>query len=253
MEDHDEQFTEKHPGRPQLPSGGGVMQHRAGTIGRREFLRRGAAVAAAVVLTARPRRVAAEPPPEITKLRIVREPSLCIAPQYAAEELLKAEGFVDVEYVQTRSEPYRATGSGSSMGGDDGRDDPVAAGLADINTGMVGRLVVSIDAGDPIRILAGIHAGCFELFGTDRVRSIKDLKGRTVAVPGLAAATTCTSPVSRRTSVSMPTPTSHSSRHRWQTQRGCSPTEQSTLCSASRPFLRSSARARSVTLSSIAV
>src|SRR5262245_8819332 len=124
------------------------MPHRAGIIGRRGFLRRGAAVAAAAVFAARPSRVAAEPPPEITKLRIVREPSICIAPQYAAEELLKAEGFVDVEYVQTRSEPYRATGAGSSMGGDDDRVDPVAAGLADIHTGMVGRLVVSIGAGD---------------------------------------------------------------------------------------------------------
>jgi NitT/TauT family transport system substrate-binding protein len=35
--------------------------------------------------------------------------------------------------------------------------------------------------------LTGIHAGCFELFGTDRVRSIKDLKGKTVAVPGLGS------------------------------------------------------------------
>lgn len=52
---------------------------------------------------------------------------------------------------------------------------------------MVGRLVVQIDAGEPVRILGGIHAGCFELFGSDRVRSIKDLKGRTVAVPGLGS------------------------------------------------------------------
>src|SRR4029079_14488979 len=29
------------------------------------------------------------------------------------------------------------------------------------------------------------HAGCFELFGTDRVQTIRDLKGKTVAVPAL--------------------------------------------------------------------
>ena len=104
------------------------MHHRAETIGRREFLGRGAAVAAAAFFGARPSCAAAEPPPEITKLRIVREPSICIAPQYAAEELLQAEGFVEVEYVQTQSEPYKATGSGSSMGGGDDRVDPVAAG-----------------------------------------------------------------------------------------------------------------------------
>jgi hypothetical protein len=37
---------------------------------------------------------------------------------------------------------------------------------------------VVLDAGDPVVILAGSHIGCFELFGTDRVRSIRDLKGR---------------------------------------------------------------------------
>jgi NitT/TauT family transport system substrate-binding protein len=61
----------------------------------------------------------------------------------------------------------------------------LAFGKVDFNAGMVGELVARIDAGDPIVILAGTHAGCFELFGTDRVRSVKDLKGKTVAVPGL--------------------------------------------------------------------
>jgi len=42
-----------------------------------------------------------------------------------------------------------------------------------------------VEAGDPIVILAGEHVGCFELFGTGTVRSIRDLKGKTVAVPAL--------------------------------------------------------------------
>ena len=161
------------------------MHERVNDIGRREFIRRGTAAATAVVLGAGS-TAAAEPPPETTKLRIVREPSICIAPQYAAEELLKGEGFVEIEYVPLPS-GSGASGGGSSMMGDEipGRRDPVAAGLADIHTAMVGTLVTAIDAGDPIRILTGIHAGCFELFGSDRIRSIKDLKGRTVAVPGL--------------------------------------------------------------------
>ena len=33
-----------------------------------------------------------------------------------------------------------------------------------------------------------MHVGCFELFGTDRVRTIRDLKGKTVAVPRLRSA-----------------------------------------------------------------
>src|SRR5262249_53395329 len=33
-----------------------------------------------------------------------------------------------------------------------------------------------------------VHAGCFELFGTKRVNAIRDLKGKTVAVPALGSA-----------------------------------------------------------------
>ena len=36
-------------------------------------------------------------------------------------------------------------------------------------------------------VLAGVHAGCFELFGAKDVRAIRDLKGKTVAVPGLGS------------------------------------------------------------------
>jgi NitT/TauT family transport system substrate-binding protein len=164
----------------------GVMRERAGWIDRRDFLRR--AAAAVAVVGARPSPAAAEPPPETTKLRIVREPAiLCIAPQYAAEDLLKGEGFVDVEYVSMSPEPSRSSGERSWMMDGGPRRDLVAAGLADIHTEMVGSLVASIDAGEPLRILGGIHAGCFELFGTDRIRSVKDLKDRTVAVPGLGS------------------------------------------------------------------
>jgi NitT/TauT family transport system substrate-binding protein len=44
-----------------------------------------------------------------------------------------------------------------------------------------------LDTGDPVVVLAGSHIGCFELFGTGRVRSIRDLKGKTVAVPALGS------------------------------------------------------------------
>jgi NitT/TauT family transport system substrate-binding protein len=40
----------------------------------------------------------------------------------------------------------------------------------------------------PLLLLGGIHAGCFELFGTERIRSIRDLKGKTVALPDLGGA-----------------------------------------------------------------
>ena len=43
--------------------------------------------------------LAAEPPPEISTIRFEKAPVTCIAPQYVAEELLHAEGFTDVRYV----------------------------------------------------------------------------------------------------------------------------------------------------------
>jgi NitT/TauT family transport system substrate-binding protein len=43
---------------------------------------------------------------------------------------------------------------------------------------------MAIDAGKPITVIAGIHAGCFELFAAEGIHSIADLKHRTVAVQG---------------------------------------------------------------------
>jgi NitT/TauT family transport system substrate-binding protein len=54
--------------------------------------------------------------------------------------------------------------------------------------GFVANHIIEIDSDTPIRLLAGVHAGCFELFGTKRVNAIRDLKGKTVAVPALGSA-----------------------------------------------------------------
>jgi NitT/TauT family transport system substrate-binding protein len=44
-------------------------------------------------------------------------------------------------------------------------------------------VILRIEEGDPVVVVGGEHVGCFELLGTDRIRAIRDLKGRTVAVP----------------------------------------------------------------------
>jgi NitT/TauT family transport system substrate-binding protein len=46
---------------------------------------------------------------------------------------------------------------------------------------------MQVDAGHPLVLLAGVHVGCYELFGTDRVRAVSDLKGKTVAIPELGS------------------------------------------------------------------
>ena len=139
---------------------------------RREFL--GMTLAGtAGLLGLKPESLAAEPPPETTRIRLHRIPGICIAPQYIAEELLKAEGFIDVQYVA------------------DEIIDPgllFAAGRIDIGMAFVAPFLVHMDAGLPIVFLAGIHVGCFELFGTEQVRAIRDLKGMRVGVPALGSA-----------------------------------------------------------------
>jgi NitT/TauT family transport system substrate-binding protein len=118
-----------------------------------------------------PGPAAAEPPPETTTLRVHHSLSLCLAPQYVAEELLRAEGFTEVQYVTHEQ-------SGGLYEG-------LTSGMADIGNDFAPMLIMHLDAGDPITILGGIHVGCFELFGTERVRSIHDLKGKRVAIGGL--------------------------------------------------------------------
>ena len=63
----------------------------------------------------------------------------------------------------------------------------VLSGEVDFVLNFVGPLLVRLDAGDPLVMLAGGHVGCFELFGTERVRAIRDLKGKTVSVPELGS------------------------------------------------------------------
>jgi NitT/TauT family transport system substrate-binding protein len=84
-----------------------------------------------------------------------------------AQEFLPGEGFTDVQYVKMSGVLFTKA---------------VAAGELDIALNFSGPLLISIDRGDPAVMLAGGHVGCFELFGTNRVRAIRDLKGKTVAV-----------------------------------------------------------------------
>src|SRR5262249_61779965 len=68
------------------------------TQNRRRFLATLAATGAAGLVRGRS-SLAQDAPPETTTIRLVKSPRLCIGPQYAAEELLRAEGFTDIRYV----------------------------------------------------------------------------------------------------------------------------------------------------------
>jgi len=136
---------------------------------RRHFLSGAAGAVGAGMLGLLPPRAEAEPPPETTTLRISHSPSLCAAPQFVAEDLLRGEGFSSITYVRSADASLAQW-----------RD--LASGEIHFGTAFSGPLLVRLDAQDPIVLLAGIHVGCFELFGTDRIRAVRDLKGKTVAV-----------------------------------------------------------------------
>jgi len=132
---------------------------------RRSFLASTSALGAASLL--RNSLAAGEPPPETNRLRILHSPGICLIPAYLAEELLRLEGFSEVEYV----------GDPHSNGFDD-----LAADKADVHINDAPGALPVLDAARPFVLLAGIHGGCYELFGTPQIQGIRDLKGKTVAV-----------------------------------------------------------------------
>jgi len=137
---------------------------------RREFIRTTAVGAAVGSSMTRPWSILAEPPPETTTVRIIDVGAGCLAPQMVADDLLKADGFTAVEYVKVKGSVANKT---------------LSDGGADFLTIDALVFVLSADAGLPLVVLGGVHTGCWELFGTDRVRSVRDLKGKIVALPNL--------------------------------------------------------------------
>jgi NitT/TauT family transport system substrate-binding protein len=80
--------------------------------------------------------VIAQPPPETTTLRLLRETGrICWAPQYVAEDLLRGEGFTDVTYVDFPGGPV---------------SEYLAARKADLGLHFVGPNLICLDQRDPV-------------------------------------------------------------------------------------------------------
>ena len=140
---------------------------------RREFLSTAALAGAGTILRVQSESLAAEPPAETTRIRLIVGTHCNAGPCYMAQQFLSSEGFSDVQYIRSKG----------------GRDDEklLAAGEADLDPSFAPRHIIRLDAGDPIIMLAGLHVGCYELFGNHRVRAIRDLKGKRVAVGDLGS------------------------------------------------------------------
>jgi NitT/TauT family transport system substrate-binding protein len=137
---------------------------------RRRFLATLSAVGGAGLLGAS-RSFGQEPRLETTVIRLAKNRTICIAPQYIVEDFLHLEGFTEVRYVATDA------GTGQSKA--------LARGDIDFTLQFSAPTLIPIDAGERITILAGIHVGCFELFGAEGIHSIASLKGKTVGIPEL--------------------------------------------------------------------
>ena len=137
---------------------------------RRQFLEALALAGAASAVGGTRARATAERL-ETTTLRLMRIPSICWAPQYIAEALLRAEGFTDIRYVA-------ATSSAAV-------NEAVPAGSVDFSMHFAPQWASVIDKGGAVTVLAGVHVGCFELFGNADVRTVADLKGKSVGVQAL--------------------------------------------------------------------
>jgi NitT/TauT family transport system substrate-binding protein len=139
---------------------------------RRDFLAGLSAASTAGLLGAR-RALADAGPPETTSIRIARTLGICSAPQYIADDLLRAEGFTEITYVPTAG--------GFTV------PQMVGRGEIDFASTFAATVVYHLDAGVPVTVLSGLHSGCFELFAHGSIQSVGDLKGRRVGIQSLSA------------------------------------------------------------------
>ena len=130
---------------------------------RRRFLTT-LSMAGAAGLVGAPRVLHAEEVLETTSVRLLKNTPICGAPVFLAKELLRAEGFTDIRYVETKA-------SGA-----------VGRGEIDFFSSFALQHLKAIDAGAQITVLAGMHVGCFELFAQENIRGIAGLKGKSVGL-----------------------------------------------------------------------
>jgi hypothetical protein len=78
-------------------------------VTRRRFLGSAFSLGAASVL-GMPGTAAADAPPETKRIRLVLTEDICMAPQFLSAEMLRLEGFAQVEYVRLNYEEHPSTG-----------------------------------------------------------------------------------------------------------------------------------------------
>jgi NitT/TauT family transport system substrate-binding protein len=127
-----------------------------------------------MLTAARPWLAHAQRRPELNRVRLAHNPAICLAPTFLAAELLRMEGFAQVDLVEV-SETQELCHA-------------VRDGRADFTQDTAAAVVPVLDRNESVTVLSGIHAGCYELFGNDRVRTLRDLKGKSIGLTFVGAA-----------------------------------------------------------------
>lgn len=96
------------------------------------------------------RAIAAKAALDTTAIRIAQNSSISLAPMYACAELLRADGFGEIRFVEL------AAGTPAI--------NATAQGEVDFAASLPVVPIKAIGAGLPVTVLGGVHVGCYELF-----------------------------------------------------------------------------------------
>ena len=138
---------------------------------RRRFLST-LSLAGAAGLIRPPAVFAAEGRLETTSVRLAKMPDMCMAPQLVGQELLRDEGFTDIQYVDTTNDQLAKA---------------LAADKFDLTLSYIQQFLVEIDHGAPITMIGGVMVGCVEVFAKNEIRSVGELKGKKIGVRALGS------------------------------------------------------------------
>ena len=114
----------------------------------------------------------------VTHLRLAYHGSLCGAPLYIAQE----NGFFADENLEVEQVTVDAAHVAEAVGSDQ----------VDVGMGLIGKMLQPLENGLPIKFTTGVHTGCIKLLvpADSGIKTVTDLKGKNIGVPGLADAGT---------------------------------------------------------------
>jgi NitT/TauT family transport system substrate-binding protein len=137
-------------------------------LNRREFIKKTTLTGAAayIGIGSDYGMAAVEPPPETTTIRFQAFRPTCWVPQLVAEPLLRKEGFKDIQYSK-HEKPFEAYND-------------MIAGKMDFTAGFASSIIRAIEPGSQLVFIAGLHAGCYSLIASDKIKTVRGLKGKKV-------------------------------------------------------------------------